>query len=97
MVQTEVYNFDINDTSMNVGGKQCLNIWCGSPPYMVTGWNDLLHIHAPCNDDWDPSILDCVQSYEQDWCDQQPSMQLLFPMLTEMEEHALMMKHALLK
>ena len=61
-----------------------LNIWCGSPPHMVKGWNDLATAHqCPCKDDWDPSVLDCVQSYDQDWCNQQPSMQLLFPMFDE--------------
>ena len=62
------YQVHIDDTSVKVGGIQqqkmndnfviSLNIQHGSPLHMVKGWNGILHIHAPCKDDGDTSILD---------------------------------------
>ena len=55
-----------------------LNIQHGSSLHMFKGWNDLLHIH--------PSILDCIQSYDQDWCNQQPSTQICLSMFDKCGE-----------
>ena len=58
LLQMEWYQVHIDDMSVKVGGIQqqkmidgfviSLNIQHGSPPQMVKGWNDLLHILFPC-------------------------------------------------
>jgi hypothetical protein len=84
--QWECYGANICDKSTVVGGTQTvtlpgglkvpMNIVNGLPripmrPYTDKEWDDLPHIHVTMDHDWDPRVLDCHITDDEQWHDAQ--------------------------